>query len=84
MNEDEKQSLAFARVLLQRPHWLVIDGTLDKPNPAARERIETYLAAERGTGVVNIGADNARPGLFTRKVRLVFDPNGPAFSPSDD
>ena len=83
LNEDEKQSLAFARVLVQRPHWLVIDGTFDKLDPASRRRIETLLAGELATGVLNIGPVSAEGGFFTRKLRLVLDPHGPTFRPAD-
>ena len=83
LNEDEKQSLAFARVLLQRPRWLVIDGTFDRLNPAARGRLETFLKDESAAGLVNIGSDSCQHGFFTRKLRLVTDPQGPTFSPAD-
>ena len=83
LQEDEKQSLAFARVLLQRPQWLVVNGAFDKLAPAARERIETLLARERVTGLVNIGPDSSQAGFFTRKLRLVTDPQGPTFRPAD-
>ena len=83
LNEDEQQSLAFARVLLQRPQWLVVNGAFDKLEPAARQRIETLLARELVTGLVNIGPDSSREGFFTRKLRLVTDPQGPTFSPAD-
>jgi putative ATP-binding cassette transporter len=59
LNEDEKQSLAFARVLLQRPRWLVMDGALDKLEPALRRRIEALLAGEPNTALVNIGPDSS-------------------------
>ena len=47
MNEDEKQILAFARVLLQRPQWLIVNGAFDKlHHSASRERIEKVMAGE--------------------------------------
>jgi len=39
LNEDEKQCLAFARALLHRPAWLVLNGALDVLDAASRERI---------------------------------------------
>ena len=82
LSEDERRSLAFARVLLQRPRWLVMDGALDKLGPALRRRIEALLA-ELGTGVVNIGPDSAQDGLVARRLRLVTDPHGATFRPAD-
>jgi vitamin B12/bleomycin/antimicrobial peptide transport system ATP-binding/permease protein len=83
LNEDEKQNLAFARVLLQRPRWLVIDGALDRLEPALRRRIEALLASELATGLVNIGPDTAQDGFITRRLRLVTDPQGAAFRPAE-
>jgi len=83
LQEDEKQSLAFARVLLQRPPWLVVNGAFDKLAPASRERIETLLAGELATGLVNIGPDSSHHAFFTRKLCLILDPRGPTFRPAD-
>jgi len=83
LNEDEKQNLAFARVLLQRPCWLVMDGALDRLEPAVRRRIEALLASELATGLVNIGSDTSQDGFITRRLHLVTDPQGAAFRPAD-
>ena len=83
LNEDEKQCLTFARVLLQRPRWLVMDGALDRLEPAVRRRIEALLAGELGTGVVNIGPDSPQDEFITRRLHLVSDPDGPTFRPAD-
>jgi putative ATP-binding cassette transporter len=83
LSEDEKRNLAFARVLLQRPRWLVMDGALDRLEPALRRRIEALLAGELATGLVNIGSDTSQDGFITRRLRLVTDPQGAAFTPAD-
>ena len=83
LHEDEKQALAFARVFLHEPRWLVIDGALDGLNSASRARIEGQLASRAAQGLVIIGADSSRPGFFTRKLHLVTDPHGPSFNPAD-
>jgi putative ATP-binding cassette transporter len=82
LSEDEQRNLAFARVLLQRPRWLVMDGALDKLESGLRRRIEALLA-ELGTGVVNIGPDSAQDGFATRRLRLLTDPHGATFRPAD-
>jgi len=84
LSEGEKQNLTFARVLLQRPQWLVVNGALDELEPLARVRMEALLAKHTAAGMVNIGQDSAQHGFFTRKLRLVMDPQGPTFRPSDD
>jgi putative ATP-binding cassette transporter len=82
LSKDEQQNLTFARVLLHRPRWLVMDGALDKLEPALRRRLEAFLA-EVGTCLVNIGPDSAQDGFVTRRLRLVTDPHGATFRPVD-
>jgi putative ATP-binding cassette transporter len=83
LNDDEKQCLAFARALLQRPRWLVLNGALDVLDAASRERIEQLFAEQlSGVGLVNIGQDHGEGGLFTRRLKLESDPAGPEFSPA--
>jgi putative ATP-binding cassette transporter len=83
MNDDEKQRLAFARVLLQRPQWVVTDDVFDVLDPGSRERIEAIFSGELSdVGVIHVGRDETRGGFFTRTLHIVTDPNGPAFSPA--
>jgi putative ATP-binding cassette transporter len=80
LSENEKQSLAFARVCLQQPKWLVVNGAFDVLNPVSRARIEALFAGPLSeVGFVDIGQDCARDGFFKRKLRLITDPNGPTF-----
>ncbi len=84
LNDDAKQCLAFARVILQKPRWLVLDAVFDVLDPVSRRRIEAIFAGELAdVGVINIGRDGSRSGFFTRTLRLVLDPNGPIFKPAD-
>jgi len=83
LNEADKHNLAFARVLLQRPQWLVVNGALEELDPLSRRRIEALFADRLATGMVNIGSDSPRDGFFTRKLRLVIDPHCPTFRPSE-
>jgi vitamin B12/bleomycin/antimicrobial peptide transport system ATP-binding/permease protein len=83
LNEEEKQSLGFARALLQQPQWLVVEGSFEKLDPALRGRIEALFAGELGAGLVNIGPDSSPAGFFTRKLRLVTDPQGATFRLAD-
>jgi putative ATP-binding cassette transporter len=80
LDEGQKQTLAFARVLLQRPAWLVVNGAFDALDPASRGRIEALFAGPLSdVGLVDIGQDCAHDGFFKRKLRLITDPNGPTF-----
>jgi putative ATP-binding cassette transporter len=80
LSDDEKQSLAFARVILQKPNWVVANDALDILNPASRKRIREILqGALSHIGMINIGHDVPEPGVYHFKVQLVKDPKGPAF-----
>jgi putative ATP-binding cassette transporter len=82
LHEDEKQRLAFARVRLQRPRWLVVNGAFDALDSAARERIEALLRGPfSDVGLIDIGQDRAQDGFFKHKLHLINDPNGPKFRP---
>jgi len=82
LTENEKQSLSFARVCLQRPQWLVVNGAFDALDPASRARIEALFAGPlSGVGLLNIGQETDREGFFKHRLRLVTDPHGPTFRP---
>jgi putative ATP-binding cassette transporter len=83
LNDDEKQSLAIARVLLQRPQWVVVNEAFEVLDPASRLRIEALFSGELAhVGLIDIGRET-RKGFFVRRVQLRTDPQGPTFSPSD-
>jgi putative ATP-binding cassette transporter len=83
LSDDDKQRLAFARILLQKPQWVVLDDVFDALDPATRERIEAIFSGPLAdVGVVNIGRDETRSGFFTRTLHLVMDPNGPSLTPA--
>jgi len=82
LHEAEKQSLTFARVRLQRPRWLVVNGGFDALDSAALGRIEALLRGPfSDIGLIGIGQDRTQEGFFKRKLQLITDPDGPKFSP---
>jgi putative ATP-binding cassette transporter len=84
LSDEEKQSLAIARVMLQRPRWVVLNAALDLLDPATHRRIETLFAGELAeVGLINIAREPRDPGFFGRRLRLLTDPQGLTFSPSD-
>jgi vitamin B12/bleomycin/antimicrobial peptide transport system ATP-binding/permease protein len=84
LSDDEKQCLAFARVILQRPQWLVVNGALDVLDSVSRRRVEAALTSELpDAGLINIGQDRDEETFFRRRLRLVMDPQGPVFKPAE-
>jgi vitamin B12/bleomycin/antimicrobial peptide transport system ATP-binding/permease protein len=85
LSDEEKQSLAFARVMLHRPQWIVLNGALDILDSDSRARMEALLSGELSdVGVIDIGQDRGEEGFFGRKLRLDVDPRGPAFKPPQE
>jgi putative ATP-binding cassette transporter len=84
LNDDETQSLAIARVMLQRPRWVVMNGAFEALDPDSRQRVEALFAGElAGIGILDIAKDRDLAAFLTRRVQLVTDPQGPTFSPSE-
>ena len=83
LNDDEKQLLAIARVMLQRPQWVVLNEALEILDPASRRRTEALFSGDLArVGLINIGRETDRE-FFMRRVQLRTDPQGPTFSPGD-
>ncbi|HEY2036705.1 MAG TPA: ABC transporter ATP-binding protein/permease, partial [Steroidobacteraceae bacterium] len=79
LSEDEQLALAFSRVLLQAPEWLLIDGVFGSLDGETLERvIEIFNHELARTGVIHIGGAQARDPLFARVVHLVKSPRGRA------
>ncbi len=73
LSQDEQISLAFARIVVQRPPWLLVDDQLGSLDDETLERVVDVFANELAhTGLINIGrAAQARDPLFTRTLHLV-------------
>ena len=83
LNDDEKQLLAIARVILQRPQWVVLNEALEILDPASRRRTEALFSGDLArVGLINIGRETDKE-FFMRRVQLRTDPQGPTFSPGD-
>lgn len=75
MTADDLRLLSFARLILHKPRWVVIDEALDMLRGNARARVIAALAAAiPNAAVVNIGMLNG--DFFTRTIKLSVDPDG--------
>jgi vitamin B12/bleomycin/antimicrobial peptide transport system ATP-binding/permease protein len=85
LTDDEKQCLAFARVFLQKPRWVVVNDALDVLDPNSRQRIRTLFSTVlTGIGLINIGHDQPGSDFYPRKLHLVMDESGLRFEPQHD
>jgi putative ATP-binding cassette transporter len=83
LSDNDKQCLAMARVLLQRPRWVVLNRALAALDPeVARSVVAAFDRHMADVGVIHIGPLPHGLGHFGRVVNLVLDPQGPRFKPS--
>ena len=76
LNEDEQQRLAFARVVLHRPPWLLIDEVLDSLDEDDLQRVEAIFHKELPqTAVIHIGRSQVQSQVFSRVLHLIKDPD---------
>ena len=76
LNEDEQQRLAFARVVLHRPPWLLIDEVLDSLDEDDLQRVAAIFHHELPqTAVIHIGRSQTHNQVFSRVLHLIKDPD---------
>jgi vitamin B12/bleomycin/antimicrobial peptide transport system ATP-binding/permease protein len=86
LTDNEKQCVAFARVILQRPGWIVVNDALDILDPESRMLIRSLFQGELADlGIINIGHDLPdRATFYGRKLHIVLDPLGATFTPESE
>ena len=78
LNDPEQQTLAFARLRLHEPRWVVIDEALEAVGPETREAVFDLLAKELSrTAVLCIGGPQARRDRRAKVLALNFEPLEP-------
>jgi vitamin B12/bleomycin/antimicrobial peptide transport system ATP-binding/permease protein len=77
LSDDEQQSLAFARLTLHKPSWVVIDESLDAMEADAYDRVMTVLRDHLANStVVHIGREEKNDHVFSKVLHFVSDPSG--------
>jgi vitamin B12/bleomycin/antimicrobial peptide transport system ATP-binding/permease protein len=85
LTDNEKQCVAFARVILQRPGWIVVNDALDVLDPESRMLIRALFQGEFAyIGIINIGHDLPDTPFYGRKLHIVLDPLGVTFTPESE
>ncbi|AFL49959.1 putative ATP-binding cassette transporter [Sinorhizobium fredii] len=82
LSDDDQRLLAFARLLLQRPRWVIIDEALETmDSDALKLALSIFETDLKETAVVKIGRTPRNGALFSRVIHLVKDAEGPALKP---
>ncbi|MFZ0498734.1 MAG: ABC transporter ATP-binding protein/permease [Steroidobacteraceae bacterium] len=75
LNEDEQQAVAFARLMLHVPPWVLIDEALDSIDMDTRERVRDMFTRDLAhSGIIYIGRADPNNKFYSRVLRLVNDP----------
>ena len=76
LGDQDQQRLAFARLALQAPPWIVIDQALETLDDEARDAVTAMLTTNlKASAVIAIGRTQAN-GVFGTTYALVDDPQG--------
>ncbi|PNG26028.1 ABC transporter ATP-binding protein/permease [Methylocella silvestris] len=79
---DEQQSLHFARLLLHKPRWILINEALDALDEETRAIVLDIFTLElAGATVLNVGRPDTQNGFFARVLHLIDDPGGERLAP---
>jgi vitamin B12/bleomycin/antimicrobial peptide transport system ATP-binding/permease protein len=77
LSQDEQLCLAIARILLQTPPWVLIDGTFGTLDEDVLARVTDVFSNElQHAGVIHIGGPGEAHLLFTRVLHLIKAPRG--------
>jgi putative ATP-binding cassette transporter len=75
---DEQQRLAFARLLLHAPRWVVADDALSALSDSHRRRVLSFCDRELiGVTLIRLGRDSVLDGFWTRTLHTLERPGGP-------
>ncbi|MGB7043924.1 MAG: ABC transporter ATP-binding protein/permease [Methylocella sp.] len=82
LTAEEQHKLAFARLLLHKPRWILLDEAIDHLEVEARNLVLDVFGQELAdAAIVNIGQADTRRGFFTRVLHLIEDPEGQRLAP---
>ena len=79
LSQDEQLCLVFARMLIQMPPWVLIDGTFGALDDDVLELvIDVFTKELKQTGIIHIGGPGEAHDLFSLILHLVKAPRAPA------
>jgi vitamin B12/bleomycin/antimicrobial peptide transport system ATP-binding/permease protein len=77
LSQDEQLCLVFARMLIQTPPWVLIDGTFGSLDDDVLELVIDIFSKElKNTGIIHIGGPGEAHDLFSVIFHLVKAPRG--------
>jgi putative ATP-binding cassette transporter len=75
---EEQQRLAFARLLLHAPRWVVADDALSALGDSHRRLMLSFCDSELvGVTLIRVGRDSVQDGFWDRTLHIIERPGGP-------
>lgn len=82
LSEEEQRLVAFARLALQKPDWVVIDEAMDTFSGTVAKRVFAMLGKHLPkAGIVNIGRGQHNYNFFPRALSIIKCSDLPALKP---
>ena len=82
LTPEDQHKLAFARLLLHKPRWIILDEAIDHLDEDTRNLVLDIFGHELAdAAIVNIGQADTQRGFFTRVLHLIEDPEGQRLAP---
>jgi putative ATP-binding cassette transporter len=79
LGDDEQRALAFARLALRQPKWVIIDEAMDAFDGPSLRRVLSMLEKRLpDTAILNIGRGLHNSHFFPRALSIVKDTGAPA------
>lgn len=83
LGDDEQRSLAFARLALLQPKWVIIDEAMDAFDGPSLRRVLSMLEKRLpGAAILNIGRGQHNIRFFPRALTIMKDTGAPALKPA--
>lgn len=83
LGDDEQRSLAFARLALRQPKWVIIDEAMDAFDGPSLRRVLSMLEKRLpGAAILNIGRGQHNIRFFPRALTIMKDTAAPALKPA--
>ena len=76
LSQDEQMGLVFARMLIQSPPWVLVDGTFGSLDDDVLEVVMDVFRKElKDTGIIHIGGPGEAHPLFSTVLHLIKSPS---------
>ena len=74
LTDTEQQQLAFARVLLHKPRFVIVDEAIESLSPHARQTLFDVFGQElAGTALIYVSGPRSQDKFFGRVIYLTLD-----------